>query len=305
MTKNHNFGSNQGKPTFTIKDKFLYKEMAKEVFDTKNVNRATENLFIWSAFKYFLRQPTDTYILFSPIKYWKSQHVIDKTFTRGYICNRSNFNASEGGIVLIEWQNKNDSNECLYVESDLGDRKIYKIRKNPSELLVDSTANTAIAWLFNLSNIPKADNGKLVNDIEAYAAYCKVQKPYKLAEDNILAQVPLWLANCYEYADYTEREVIMKTADGGKAYYDDIQFIYKCFLWAGLSQKNKSLSRVGLTNSSALDKILGRIAFFRIIRLIRPTKHYTMHGLKYLTLQRLQKNITPIGLTAYPKFVTI
>ena len=241
-------GASQGKPTFTIKEKFLYKEMANETFDTKNVNRATENLFIWSAFKYFLKQPTDSYILFSPIKYWKSQHIIDKTFIRGYICNRENFNASEGGIVLIEWLNKNGSNECLNVDSDLGARKIYKMRKNPAELLVNSTADTAIAWLFNLSNIPKADNGKLLNDIEAYTSYCKVQKPYKLAEDNILIQLPLWLANCYEYADYTEREVIMKTADGGKDYYKDTEFLYKCFLWAGISQRNKSLSRTGLIN---------------------------------------------------------
>lgn len=241
-------GASQGKPTFTIKEKFLYKEMANETFDTKNVNRATENLFIWSAFKYFLRQPTDTYILFSPIKYWKSQHIIDKTFIRGYICNREYFNASEGGIALIEWLNRNDSNECLNVDSDLGARKIYKIRKNPAELLINSKAKTAIAWLFNLSNIPKPDNGKVVNDIEAYASYCKVQKPYKLAEDNILIQLPLWLANCYEYADYTEREVIMKTADGGTDYYNDTEFLYKCFLWAGISQRNKSLSRIGLIN---------------------------------------------------------
>ena len=28
-------GASQGKPTFTIKEKFLYKEMANETFDTK------------------------------------------------------------------------------------------------------------------------------------------------------------------------------------------------------------------------------------------------------------------------------
>lgn len=240
-------GASQGKPTFTIKDKFLYKEMAKEKFETKNVNRASENLFIWSAFKYFLRQPTDSYILFSPIKYWKSQHIVDKTFVSGYICNRANFNASEGGIVLIEWQNINNENKELNVESDLGKRTIKKMYSNPAKLLKDSEQKP-FAYLFNLSNIPKADNGKLVNDIDSYASYCKVQKAYKLAEDNILTQIPLWAANCYEYADYTEREIIMKTADNGNEYSQDKVFLYQCFLWAGISQMNKCLSKEGLKN---------------------------------------------------------
>lgn len=255
-------GASQGKPTFAIKDKYLYKEMAKEAFETKNVNRASENLFIWSAFKHFLRQPYDSYILFSPIKYWKSQHIIDKKFVRGYICNRANFNASEGGIVLIQWQNTNEDNEALSVDSDLGARKIYKIHSNPAKLLQDSKESKAIAYLFNLSNIPKSDNGKLINDIDSYKNYCKVQKAYKLSHDNILYQLPLWLANCYEYADYTEREVIMKTADGGCSYTNDEKFLYKCFIWAGLSQMNKCLSKTELLNqfcflqNTEADKIL-------------------------------------------------
>lgn len=241
-------GASQGKPTFKIKDKFLYKEMAKEKFETKNVNRASENLFIWSGFKFFLKQPTDSYILFSPIKYWKSQHIIDKKFINGYICNRANFNASEGGIALIQWLNTNDNNEYLEVDSDLGKRTIFKIHSNPSKLLVDSKLDEPIAYLFNLSNIPKPDNGKLVNDIDAYESYRKVQKAYMLSDDNILAQIPLWIANCYEYQDYTEREVIMKTGDKNFDYAQDKKFLYKCLLWAGISQMNKCLSKENLLN---------------------------------------------------------
>lgn len=284
-------GASQGKPTFTIKDKYLYKEMAKETFETKNVNRASENLFIWSAFKHFLRQPSDSYILFSPIKYWKSQHIIDKKFIRGYICNRANFNASEGGIVLIQWQNINDNNETLSVDSDLGIRKIYKIHSNPLKLLQDSRENKAIAYLFNLSNIPKSDNGKLINDIDSYKNYCKVQKAYKLSNDNILYQLPLWLANCYEFADYTEREVIMKTADGGCCYTKDEKFLYKCFIWAGLSQMNKCLSKAGLINQFCFlqdtdaDKILLKYKmdtcdaelmqyWLNVLNLVKTTEEY-------------------------------
>lgn len=284
-------GASQGKPTFTIKDKFLYKEMAKYRFETKNVNRASENLFIWSGFKYFLKQPTDSFILFSPIKYWKSQHIIDKTFVRGYICNRLKFNASEGGIVLIEWQNKENNNETLIVESDLGKRIIKKIHSNPSKLLQDSKANDAIAYLFNLSNIPKSDNGKLINDINSYTNYLKVQKAYKLAEDNILSQLPLWIANCYEYADYTEREVIMKTADKEYEYTRNKTFLYKCFLWAGISQMNRCISKNNLKNEfcfgqkTKADKILKKYKkdtldksllniWFKILKRIKNTSEY-------------------------------
>lgn len=257
-------GASQGKATFTIKDKYMYKVMGKEQFETKNVNRASENLFIWSAFKFFLKKPTDSYILFSPIKYWKSQHIIDKEFVRGYICNREHFNASEGGVVLIEWINIDSTNDELNVSSDLGYRTIRKMHSNPSVLLKDSESEEgAIAWLFNLSNIPKNDNGKLVNIIDE--KYRKVQKAYKLAEDNIMCQLPLWLANCYECVDYTEKEVIMKTGDLGNAYESDIDFLTNAFVWAGLTNKNKCISNMDVKNefcfkqNTRADKMLSKL----------------------------------------------
>jgi len=261
-------GASQGKATFSIKNKYMYKVMGREHFDTKNVNRATENLFIWSAFKYFLKQPTDSYILFSPIKYWKSQHIIDKKFVRGYICNRENFNASEGGILLIEWINENSNNSELKVSSDLGNRIIRKIKTNPAVLLKDSESNKdAIAWLFNLSNIPKNDNGKIVNIVNE--SYRKVQKAYKLAEDNILTQIPLWLANCYDYKDYTEKEVIMKTGDLLDKYVEDKEFLTNAFVWATLSNRNKCVSNNRISNQFCIlqktrsDKILKNLKLNR------------------------------------------
>lgn len=35
------------------------------------VARDLGNIFIWSAFEYYLRQPTDSYVVYSPAKYWK------------------------------------------------------------------------------------------------------------------------------------------------------------------------------------------------------------------------------------------
>ena len=45
------------------------------------------NKFIWSGFKWFF----DYYVVYSPVKYWKSQHLIDKKFLEGCIANRADF----------------------------------------------------------------------------------------------------------------------------------------------------------------------------------------------------------------------
>lgn len=256
-------GAAQGKQTFQIKDAWLYKQMGKEKFDKKNANRDSANLFIWSAFKYYLKKKEDTYVLFSPIKYWKSQHIIDKKIVRGYLCNRAHFNATEGGIALIEWQNIDDNNDELILDSDLGNRTIKKHYENPLRLMKDSNEQDEIAWLFNLSNIPKPDNGKLINIVDP--EYRKVQKPYKLAEDNILVMIPLYAANCYEYEDYTEKEVIMKSSDKGNLYTGDTEFLRKCFLWGGLTRKNRCVSNSEIKNqycfgqNSKADQILNKL----------------------------------------------
>lgn len=40
----------------------------------------------------------------------------------------------------------------------------------------------------------------------------------------------------------------MKTADNGNDYSKDKIFLFQCFLWAGISQMNKCLSKEGLRN---------------------------------------------------------
>ena len=66
------------------------------------------NAFIWSGFEYYLRQPTDSYVLFSPIKYWKYQHLISKKFVDGYVFNKKWFHANPSAIACILWTNEDD-----------------------------------------------------------------------------------------------------------------------------------------------------------------------------------------------------
>lgn len=68
--------------------------------------RDLTNLFIWSAFRYYLRQPTDSYVVYSPSKYFKSQNLINRKFVSGYLFNRKRFHATkDAGVSCILWAN--------------------------------------------------------------------------------------------------------------------------------------------------------------------------------------------------------
>ena len=71
------------------------------------------NLFISSAYKYYLNKPDDYFILFSPIKYWKSLSLGDHKFIDGFLFNRVHFHAGPSAISCILWQNLDEKKEEL------------------------------------------------------------------------------------------------------------------------------------------------------------------------------------------------
>ena len=79
----------------------------KEIVD-KGSSRELSNLFIWSANKYYLRQPTDSYVVFSPVKYFKTVGLLKKKFIDGYSFNRQYFHASASTISCVLWANEDD-----------------------------------------------------------------------------------------------------------------------------------------------------------------------------------------------------
>lgn len=85
----------------------VFKEMKKEVKGTALNDLG--NVFIWSAFKYYLRQPTDSYIVYSPVKYWKAQHLINKRFLGGFAFNRKHFHTNIAATIMVAlWSNEED-----------------------------------------------------------------------------------------------------------------------------------------------------------------------------------------------------
>ena len=80
--------------------------MKKEVKGTASNDLG--NAFIWSGFKYYLRQPTDCYVVYSPVKYWKAQHLINKRLLQGYAFNRRHFHTKIDACIMVAlWSNEN------------------------------------------------------------------------------------------------------------------------------------------------------------------------------------------------------
>lgn len=145
-------------------EKYVSKEYKKEIID-KGSSRELSNLFIWSAKKYYLRKPTDSYVVFSPVKYFKSVGLFKKKFIDGYAFNRQYFHASASTISCILWSNEDD------LKTEEWNLKCYDINEtviNEEEIhqeLVDLNKEITIKYCHNsFDNYKIKDNEE--GDIE-------------------------------------------------------------------------------------------------------------------------------------------
>ena len=227
--------------------------------DKKVIGRAITDLankFIWSAFNYF---DCDHYVVFAPIKYWKNQNLINEKFVEGFIGNRAEFHATESAAPVIHWENVHNNvsteeinmevydivNDCLCKKDNV---VIKKINSSIINLLSDdnsrNTQQQLIAIITPHGGTPDFKHDALTNfHLKSFNG-----RETKMGKDNILQAVPLFAANCYECKDFTEKEILMKSGDGGLVYMEDRQFLLDCFVWCGLSDKNKCISNDELKN---------------------------------------------------------
>lgn len=114
-----------GKEHSAWKKSFVVQEMKKEVKGTALNDLC--NAFIWSAFKFFLKQDSDSYVVFSPVKYWKAHHLINKKFIEGYGFNRKHFHAPTPATIMCAlWSNENANLENLSLKAvDLSENDEY------------------------------------------------------------------------------------------------------------------------------------------------------------------------------------
>ena len=87
------------------------------------------NVFIWSAFEYYVRQSTDSVVIFSPMKYWKYNDWMHRKFIRGFAFNRQRFHANRASNnACILWSAEPDDVlnkiELAVFDIDVGANKV-------------------------------------------------------------------------------------------------------------------------------------------------------------------------------------
>lgn len=101
-----------GKKQSTWKKNYVVEKMKQHVKGV--VSNDMANVFIWSAFNMLMKNEEDSYVLFSPIKYWKAQKLVDRVFEEGYAVNRKHFHAkTDATITLSLWLNKKEETKDI------------------------------------------------------------------------------------------------------------------------------------------------------------------------------------------------
>lgn len=263
---------------------FVKSEFLKNIGKYKSPQATAKelsNLFIWSGFEYYLRQETDSYILFSPVKYFKNLELVRKKMIAGFAFNRKHFHATDSVISCVYWSNNTADDDAW--------------RLTIFDIDVDSHV-TAIGGLTikrsNTTLIPLTDKRSFPNDVstnvvcnadgtqivgytqtkgksptynENIIAYMEttgytpdvkhrnlvranmrrgVEKclGFHVRKDNYLSQLPLWVAKMFPQDLWYDKDVYNTTADGGDAYTHDPEFLKSCLIYTCLSNQNKCLS---------------------------------------------------------------
>lgn len=264
----------KGKLTFVSVE---YKNNASGLNEAKASARELSNLFIWSGFEYYLRQETDSYIIFSPVKYFKNVGLVKKKFLGGFLGNRKYFHATDSSISCVMWGNIDKQEELFELPAyDIVNNKCVKV----TDVIVRKAYNTLLnyydkrkfkddviennVWVNDSGyevTTQKVDTIQIYNPniigilgAKAFAIDAKsrilVRGPgyfhhgvgFILRSDNYKIKLPLWVAKSFPQDNWYEKDVYNTTSDGGDAYTHDNDFLKSCLIYTCLSNQNKCLS---------------------------------------------------------------
>ena len=260
------------------KHSFVMTEMRKE--HKGAVQNDLANLFIWSGFKFYLRKPTDSYILFSPTKYWRNQNLVKKQFLGGFLCNRKWFHANQvSAIGCMWWKNIDDhkteslfltpfdikADEVIVAENDINIRKAHRMlslaydrrvfdddsydglicEKDGSEFLYDKKKLSITNPLYNKNIIGyiQADSFSIDRKtVKLVRGALYNGHGFYLRSDNFVEKLPLFVAATFPYDKWYKTDVYSKSYDGKGIYLSDNTFLKRCLFYTALTPKNKCLS---------------------------------------------------------------
>lgn len=253
---------------------FILAEMKKEVKGVSTNELA--NQFIWSGFKYYLRQSSDSYVVFAPIKYWKQYNFINKKPIKAMIFNREFFHASSSAISCILWEDiETDCNEILAECFGINNNQIENIdtnirlakvlnpaskfySKNP--YIKDKTkefsmhcgadgyetnkkARVKSFWDIDMIGYLEADSFTFGPMHRNLVRFCLFNgNGCYLTKDNYLNILPIWVAKHLPLDNWYEKDIYATTSDGGERYTHNPVFLKSCLIYTCLSNQNKCLS---------------------------------------------------------------
>ena len=308
------------------KESFVFQEMNKEKSKFKNLNISTvrdfSNRFIWSGFKYYLRQPNDYYIVFSPVKYFKSLGIIeddDYRFVKGYLFNRKYFHATSSAISCVLWQYQKNiekrkfnlgiydieqESELKYIK-DIEIKKVDKpfnnyqekyIGKKQIDIACDSTGSEAINHKIET---------KSFDDDDILAYFCLVSASFNLGrlayfngrgfyltKQNYLNKLPLFCAKMYPEDNWYEKDVYFVCSDKGNEYIKDKDLIKKSLIYTCLSPKNHICSFLGSNNKLYINELCfeeGTVAYLRLKKYSLTREETELIDLYYKILKNARK----------------
>ena len=269
--------NNERKNVVAGKD-FLFNEMKKVLPSLPNSNISTArdltNRFIWSGFHYYLRSKTDAYILFSPIKYWKTLGLAEQEFIKGFLFNRIHFHATASAIACVLWGQGLSSIETVILQGfdivdgktvyikDITIRKAHKTfepyfcrRKDPSDIETkvycesngeETSGRKCDGKSYTGDNIIGYQRTDSFGVDPKHVALTRCTlfniRGYYLRRNTYRTLLPLFVAKQFAQDTWYERDVFFTTSDGGDAYTHDQQFLKSCLIYTCLSNQNKCLT---------------------------------------------------------------
>ena len=260
---------------------FVAQEYKKDttIEETKASSREFSNLFVWSGFHFYVRQSTDAYIVFSPVKYFKSVGLAKKKCMCGYLFNRKHFHATESVISCVYWANIDEQCEdyefeCLDIQNDVlvscGTQVVRRCHNTLNRLFdktvqsndvetnvwclsdgtemsdtkradVKSYYNPNIICCIGAANFPLAPlNRNLIRQMFYHHGMS-----FYVRKDDYLFKLPLWVSKMFYQDAWYEKDIFFTTSDGGDAYTKDKVFLKSCLIYTCLSNQNKCLSFTG------------------------------------------------------------
>ncbi|OXN00436.1 hypothetical protein [Bifidobacterium vansinderenii] len=251
--------------TATWRNDYVVKEMKKAISGTDISIQAAQDLgnsFIWSAFHYYLRQPTDSYVVYSPVKYWKAQNLISKRFIDGYGFNRRWFHTNIDACIMVAlWSNEDSDMDGFTINGYDYDERNDCLK--PAVPLEVKRLHSRVTDYYDKRPIPEADRRGVLAGLNGYETTSRKPsgKPAKgedllgymavygagfdnpelhsslltagrydghgfyLHRDNYLEKLPLFCASRFISYNrgWTERGLIMKSADGKDQFERDVR----------------------------------------------------------------------------------